>query len=42
MDQVQYSLGMDIVLVTNAQSNEEAHALLKGFGFPFMTKTEKD
>ena len=27
--------GMDIVLVTTAQTNEEALDLLKGFGMPF-------
>ena len=27
--------GMDIVFVTTAQTNEEAHDLLKGFGLPF-------
>ena len=27
--------GMDIVFVTTAKTNEEALALLKGFGMPF-------
>ena len=27
--------GMDIVFVTTAHTNEEAHDLLKGFGMPF-------
>jgi large subunit ribosomal protein L5 len=27
--------GMDIVFVTSAKTNEEAHDLLKGFGMPF-------
>lgn len=27
--------GLDIVLVTTAKTNEEAHDLLKGFGMPF-------
>ena len=27
--------GMDIVMVTTAQTNEEALALLKGFNLPF-------
>lgn len=27
--------GMDIVFVTTAKTNEEAHELLKGFGMPF-------
>jgi ribosomal L5P C-terminal domain protein len=26
---------MDIVIVTTAQSNQEAYALLKGMGMPF-------
>ena len=35
IDKVQYPLGMDIVVVTSARTREEAHALLKAFGFPF-------
>ena len=35
LDKVQHSLGMDITLVTSAETREEAFALLKGFGFPF-------
>ncbi|MBI1991677.1 MAG: 50S ribosomal protein L5 [Candidatus Omnitrophica bacterium] len=35
VDKVQYPLGMDIVVVTSARTREEAHALLKAFGFPF-------
>jgi len=27
--------GLDVVLVTSAKTNEEAHELLKGFGMPF-------
>ena len=27
--------GMDIVFVTTAKTNDEAYALLKGFGMPF-------
>ena len=38
LDRVQYPLGMDIVLVTSAGTREEALALLKGFGFPFVAK----
>ncbi|MBI3021376.1 MAG: 50S ribosomal protein L5 [Candidatus Omnitrophica bacterium] len=38
VDKVQYPLGMDIVVVTNARTREEAHALLKAFGFPFAEK----
>ena len=37
-DQSPYTIGMDIVLVTTAQTRDEAHALLKGFGFPFAAK----
>ena len=38
LDQVPFPLGMDIVLVINAATTEEAYALLKGFGFPFAAK----
>ena len=38
LDQIIYPLGMDITLVTSAATQEEAFALLKGFGFPFATK----
>ena len=34
-DDVVKSRGMDIVFVTTAKTNEEAHDLLKGFGMPF-------
>ena len=34
-DQVDRVRGMDITFVTSAESNEEAHALLAAFGFPF-------
>ena len=34
-DEVVKVRGMDIVFVTTAKSNEEAHELLKGFGMPF-------
>ena len=39
VDKSPYALGMDVTIVTSAKSREEAHALLKGFGFPFVTKT---
>jgi large subunit ribosomal protein L5 len=39
IDQVSFQFGMDIVLVISAQAQEEAVALLKGFGFPFATKS---
>ena len=38
LDQVTAQLGMDVVLVTNAKTHEEAMALLKAFGFPFAAK----
>ena len=39
VDQAPYPLGMDIALITTAQSRDEAYALLKGFGMPFAIKT---
>ena len=39
VDQSPYPLGMDIALITTAQSRDEAYALLKGFGMPFATKS---
>ncbi len=39
VDQLQYPLGMDITVVLDAPSREEAVALLKAFGFPFAVKT---
>lgn len=38
IDKVNKILGMDITFVTTANSNEEAFALLKEFGFPFTKK----
>ena len=35
-DKIDQIRGMNIVLVTTAKSNEEGHALLKGFGMPFV------
>lgn len=35
IDKVNKILGMDITFVTSAETNEEAHALIKEFGFPF-------
>ncbi|PIQ84558.1 MAG: 50S ribosomal protein L5 [Candidatus Omnitrophica bacterium CG11_big_fil_rev_8_21_14_0_20_63_9] len=40
-EHVATAIGMDIVLVTNASSKDEAMALLKGFGFPFATKEQQ-
>ena len=36
LDKVNHIQGMDITFVTSAPSNEEAHALLSEFGFPFV------
>ena len=35
IDKVHYPLGIDVVLVTTANTREEAQVLLQGFGFPF-------
>lgn len=35
LDQVEFSQGMDICVVTTAQSDEEGFELLKSIGFPF-------
>ncbi len=37
IDKTYQVLGMDIVMVINAATHEEAFALLKAFGFPFAT-----
>ena len=34
-DKVDHTRGMDITIVTTAETDEEARALLDGFGFPF-------
>lgn len=34
--------GMDITLVTTARTDEEAHALLKAFGMPFINKNKEE
>jgi len=36
-DKVEDVLGMDIIVCTTAQSDDEARALLKGFNFPFRS-----
>lgn len=38
IDQVNKILGMDITIVTSANTNEEGRALLEQFGFPFTKK----
>jgi large subunit ribosomal protein L5 len=35
LDEVRYFNGMDITIVTSANTDEEAKALLESFGFPF-------
>jgi large subunit ribosomal protein L5 len=40
VDKVAKIRGMDITFVTTAQSDEEAYALLKEFGFPFRKQQE--
>jgi large subunit ribosomal protein L5 len=34
-DKVESVLGMDIIVCTNAKSDDEARALLRAFNFPF-------
>ena len=38
VDKVSKIQGMDITFVTSAKTDEEAHALLKEFGFPFRKR----
>lgn len=38
VDKVSRIMGMDISFVTSAKSDEEAHALMQEFGFPFRKK----
>jgi large subunit ribosomal protein L5 len=35
LDEVKHFNGMDITIVTSANTDEEAKALLESFGFPF-------
>jgi large subunit ribosomal protein L5 len=37
IDKIKKMNGMDITFVTSAQSDEEGHSLLKGFGIPFKS-----
>ncbi|MBT8116021.1 MAG: 50S ribosomal protein L5 [Arenicella sp.] len=37
-DKVDALRGMDVTITTNAKTNEEAEALLRGFNFPLKTK----
>jgi large subunit ribosomal protein L5 len=36
-DDVDEIWGMDVMVCTSAQSDDEARALLRGFNFPFRT-----
>ena len=38
IDKVNRIMGMDVTLVTTAESDEEGKALLDAFGFPFIKK----
>ena len=38
IDKVNRIMGMDVTFVTTADSDEEGHALLDAFGFPFTKK----
>ena len=38
LDQVTAPIGMDVIVVTTAETRDEAYALLKAFGFPFAAK----
>lgn len=42
LDQVDQISGMDVTFVTTAQRDEEAFALLKEFGMPFVRKAESE
>ncbi|MBI4343238.1 MAG: 50S ribosomal protein L5 [Candidatus Omnitrophica bacterium] len=37
-EQLTYPLGLDVVMVTSAKTQDEAFALLKGFGMPFAAR----
>ena len=41
LDDVHYTLGMDVTLVTTANISEQARALLEAYGLPFEKKQEK-
>ncbi len=40
VDKVSRIFGMDITIVTTAETDEEAYELLKNFGFPFIRREE--
>ncbi|HMB91737.1 MAG TPA: 50S ribosomal protein L5 [Rhodothermales bacterium] len=41
VDEIDNISGMDVTFVTTAQTDEEAHALLKALGMPFVRREEK-
>jgi large subunit ribosomal protein L5 len=40
VDKITRVYGMDITIVTTAESDQEAYELLRGFGFPFVKRQE--
>ena len=42
VDQVSVISGLDLTFVTTAQTDEEAFALLKAFGMPFVRRGNED
>jgi large subunit ribosomal protein L5 len=40
VDEIASISGMDVTFVTTAQTDEEAHALLKALGMPFVRREE--
>ncbi|MEX2592258.1 MAG: 50S ribosomal protein L5 [Anditalea sp.] len=42
IDKINKISGMDITLVTTAKTDEEAYALLKAFGMPFVNKNKEE
>ena len=38
MDKIKRTQGMDVTIVTNARTNEDAFELLKAMGMPFAEK----
>ena len=42
MDNVDRISGMDVTFVTSADTDEEAYALLKGLGMPFVRRGDEE
>ena len=42
MDNVDRIDGMDITFVTDAETDEESYALLKGLGMPFVRRGDEE